>query len=364
MKVLYIERSLVKNDMIFDQMARLKNYVKSHLLTIQIGSTAHLNGVDITSVRSPFIPKWERLKGYTFCHTALKAFKALHKVHKFDLIHAYFAYPHALAAYEISRQFGIPYIITGRGDDVLGYPKRNQYLHKSVSKALQNCSGYIGVSQHIVDAAVALGADPQKCLFRPNGIPIEIFNWNEKQEADRKKHNILFVGKMIPRKNVYRLLDAFKLVLKENSQARLELAGSGIQEQELRKYAQDIGVGSSTVFHGEMKHSALMNLQRRATVMVLPSHSEGWPNVVMEAMACGTPVVGSNRCGMPEQIINETYGYLCEPEDTSDIAAKLSLALKQNWDPRHISDRGTLYSRDQTAEVIYNYYQKVLDNHE
>lgn len=355
----------MKNDMMFNQVTRLKKYVDSHILTVQVGRQRHLMGKDITSVNCPFIPKWERMKGYTYCRAALKAFKRLHREHDFDLVHAYFTYPHGLAAYEIHKKFGVPYIITGRGDDVLLYPKRNKYLHESVSKSLRNCAGYIGVSQHIVDAAVDLGARKNRCLFRPNGIPTEIFSWSKEIEKIRNRQQVLFVGALLPVKNVIKLVEAFTVVLKEMPHVQLLMAGEGSLEFELQQNILGQRLGNSIKLIGKKTHNELASLMQSSHVLTLPSVSEGWPNVVMEAMACGTPVVASDRCGMPEQIINDSYGYLCKPNSVEDIAEKLIFALKRNdWHHKKIHERGIMYNRNATASVIAEFYHKILSMEE
>jgi glycosyltransferase involved in cell wall biosynthesis len=345
--------------MMLDQVRRISKNAETHLLTVQVGSFPHLEGDGITSVRVPFIPKIERAKGWIFSARAVMAAETIVKEFQPDLIHAYFAYPQGLAACKIARRHRLPYVVTGRGDDILLYPKRNHYLNRTISTVLRNCNGYIGVSQHIVQAAVALGCPSEKTLFRPNGIPTDVFFWNQEEEKSRNTQQILFAGSLIERKNVLTLARAFNLLAKNNAATELMVAGDGCLRNEMDEILSKGSPGRFR-FIGQLAPRELSKFMRESSVFVLPSFIEGWPNVVMEAMACGTPVVASNVCGMPEQIIDDRYGYLVNPNSVEDIADKMLLALGRKWNRAEIARRGSMFSRDETAKVIVEFYQKIL----
>jgi glycosyltransferase involved in cell wall biosynthesis len=104
---------------------------------------------------------------------------------------------------------------------------------------------------------------------------------------------------------------------------RFELAGAGYLSRKLEKYILSLNLGKKCRLIGYLDHKKLGKKMREADILCLPSISESWGNVITEAMACGTPVVGSNIGGIPEQIISDDYGYLCDPNSSQDIAEKI-----------------------------------------
>ena len=362
MNILYIERCLSKKSIIFDQITRLNKYVENHTIAVQVAKFPLVKQANVTSVKCPFFPKLEQVKAYLFCKAALKGFKKLEDK-KFDLIHSHFAYPEGLAAYELSRKYKIPYVITGRGTDILLYPKHNKYLRRMIKKTLANCSGFIGVSTHIINEAVKLGLDRKKAYFSPDGILDEVFLYNSEIKKGNQTKTVLFAGSLLPVKNVLAMIEAFSIVLKTNIDIHFQIVGDGPLKKEMLKSVNKFNMQKTIMFLGQLDHKQLAEKMQQANVLCLPSISEGWGNVITEAMACGTPVVGSNVGGIPEQIISDEYGCLCDPSSPEDIAAKILKALYKKWDYQKISERGSMYTREGTAKRIAKQYKCILESY-
>jgi glycosyltransferase involved in cell wall biosynthesis len=360
MRVLFIEREPPAGGIVYDQIRRIKAFVSAHVISVSVGSRRRPDDDDVTNVFCPPVPKIENLKGWLFKTLAARALKNAARRGPFDLAHAHFAYPDGLAALEIKRRHGLPYVVTGRGDDVLLYPGRNSYLRGAVSETLKNCSAFIGVSQNLVDTAVRLGAEPGRCFFQPNGIPEDIFNLGA-EDAGRGKR-ILFAGTLLPVKNVIVMTKAFLLLCRMRSDTDFVIAGEGPLRPEIERMIFNAGVSDRFRLAGQLPAPALAAEMRESFALCLPSVSEGWPNVIMEAMACGAPAVGAGVGGIPEQIISDDYGFLCDPRSPSDIADKLNLALNKKWDRRKIAERGALFTRDKTAKAIVSIYGTILSD--
>ncbi len=368
MRILFIERSLKPDSRIFDQIIRIGCNAAVHVIAVQVRCPPFRHAC-VTSVGCPFFPKIESIKGALFVRCAKVAAARLISERQFDLIHAHFAYPDGLAAQAISKLARLPYVITGRGDDVLLYPQINRYLGKVVASVISGCDAFIGSSRHLCDRAVEFGAEPSRCAHISDGVIESVFTLpverSESHDASTASSgddapSILFVGDFLPVKNVLRMIEAFAIVASECRGVTFELAGSGPLERSMRRLVQVHSLQDRCIFHGRLQHFDVAPLMQKATVLCLPSVSEGWPNVTVEAMACGTPVVGARVGGIPEQIISEEYGLICDPDNPADIADKLIRALRKWWNHTRIAEHGRMYTRDDTARRIVELYKKII----
>jgi len=360
MNVLFIERNLAKNGVVFDQIQRIKKYANITILNINIGKYRGFDHPDVINVHCPFFPKIEHVKSYLFNHVVLKKIKKIVDKKKIGIIHAHQVFPQGLAAYILNRRYRIPFLVTGRGTDVLVYPNQTRYLRKNIGKVLYNCSAFLGVSNNIIANAIDMGLEKNKAYFIPDGIPENIFSYDSLLKQKTSVNTILFAGSLLPVKNVLRLIKVFSIVAKTKANVRFRIAGEGPLKDEMLRDITRLGIQNSITFLGQLDHGRLAIEMKNADLFCLPSISEGWGNVITEAMSCGTPVVGANVGGIPEQIISDDYGFLCDPYSPEDISDKLLLALdRKDWNYEKISKHGKLYTRDDTAKKITEVYQKL-----
>ncbi len=360
-KVLFVERCLsdAEDNVVLDHIRRIGTRVSTHVLSVCVGSFPALAGSGITSVRCQFFPKIEGVKSWLFSRAALRAYEE-NDGFGVDVIHAHFAYPEGSAARTIGLKHGIPYVVTGRGDDVLLYPERSGFLMRSVRAVLTDAAAFIGVSRDICSVARDLGARADRCHHIPHGIRNDIFHLPPDRERDGGPRTILFAGAFLPVKNVVRMCRAFGIVVKSRDDVRFVLAGEGPLRGGMAAAIAAGGISERVEFLGHVTPRRLAEAMQAADVLCLPSVSEGWPNVVMEAMACGTPVVGANVGGVREQITADETGMLCDPGSADDIAGKLLEALDREWDRSRISERGRMYTRDGAAKGAVGVYEEVL----
>ena len=156
------------------------------------------------------------------------------------------------------------------------------------------------------------------------------------------------------------MAEAFRLARQKLPDLKLKIAGDGPLKTKLQSKLASLGLGEKVEFLGLVSPLTLSHYMRRASLLCLPSLSEGWPNVTMEAMACGAPIVGAKVGGLPEQIISEKYGRLCDPHSSSDIAEKIVSVIKSEWNHAHIAIHGKKYTRNSTAEAVFMIYKKIL----
>ena len=213
--------------------------------------------------------------------------------------------------------------------------------------ALRRAARVIAVSETLRQDAVALGIPEEKIRVIGNGIDPDLFHPQDRTEARRAlglpKYGPLLVsvGTLSRRKGFHLVMEAMARLKKRWPSLRFALVGGdgaeGAMSAELKALATKLGIADRVIFAGPRKSAELAPWYRAADLFVLPTEHEGSPNVVLEALACGTPVVATPVGSIPELIDAET-GLLVERE-VDAIAEGLATALNRSWDPDRVCAR-------------------------
>jgi glycosyltransferase involved in cell wall biosynthesis len=284
------------------------------------------HGLAVHHPRYPIIPKFSRLTPAFLYQAAKRALKRMAKSGdmKFDLIDAHYFYPDGVAAAKLARDLKIPLLITGRGTDLTLIPQ-SAPERAQIQWACKQASALITVCDDLKDKLVELGETPSRIVTLRNGVDLERFSPGDRNAARARLglsgFTLLSVGSLIPRKG-HELIIAALAGLPD---AQLLIAGSGPMRSELGSVAREKGVSARVRFLGEIAHAALTDAYRAADIFVLASSREGWANVLLEAMACGTPVVATNVNGTPEVVRDPKLGALVQERS----AAALLEAIKR-----------------------------------
>jgi glycosyltransferase involved in cell wall biosynthesis len=198
---------------------------------------------------------------------------------------------------------------------------------------------------------VEIGVPAAAVTVVGNGIDTTRFHPFVRRRGEQGK-TVLFAGNLVPVKGVEHLIAAFAAVVRRTGSARLIIVGSGRLEEALRRQARELGIAESVVFAGRQPHDAMPAWLVRADVFCLPSLNEGCPNVVLEALACGTPVVASRVGGIGDLITCDDQGFLVPPGNVSLLADALCRALGRRWDPRRVRAATTVMSWAQSAQQV------------
>lgn len=182
---------------------------------------------------------------------------------------------------------------------------------------------------------VPLGVDTK--LFKP--MPEEAKRFKQKLLGNARKRVVLYVGRLSPVKDVPTLFKAFKALLEERDDLVLVVVGSGVDEERLRRLAIELGIAHAVRFLGFISNERLPAYYNIANVYVLPSLYEEWSNTIMEAMACGTPVVATNVGGNPHLIRDGETGFLVPPRRPDLLAERIRLLLKDEELAKRIRER-------------------------
>jgi glycosyltransferase involved in cell wall biosynthesis len=206
-----------------------------------------------------------------------------------DLCHCWGGWPPGLLGYRFRE--ALPYLVSLRGSDVPGYSERlatlDPLFFRPLSRRVWTEAGaVVAVSEDLRSLALQTCPDLDIKVI-PNAADTVRFT----PGSDVDPYTVLFVGRLIPRKNVEHLLTAFREVLHRIPSARLVIAGDGPEASNLEALARTLALGNAVRFLGHVQREDLPELYNRASVFVLPSEREGMPNAQLEAMASGLPLV-------------------------------------------------------------------------
>jgi len=257
-----------------------------------------------------------------------------------DLIDAHYFYPDGVAAVMLGRLLGKPVVITARGSDISLIP-RYALPRLQIQWAARHAAGLIAVCQALKNALAGLGVEEHRIRVLPNGVDLAQFQPRPRAEARKRlgidRPTLLSVGLLIPRKGhdlVIRSLAGLPGV-------GLMIAGQGPERSALERLARDVGVAERVRFLGLVAHADLAELYSAADALVLASSREGWANVLLEAMACGTPAIASDVWGNAEVVTEPAAGLLVARDAVAIAAAvrRLLAAPPARQDTRRYAER-------------------------
>lgn len=228
----------------------------------------------------------------------------------------------------------------------------------------QEYDGIIAVSESTRDKLQNCGLPENMLHVIYEGVDLEIID-----SINVDKINgflVLYVGRIVAHKRIEDLMDAFKIVHKKIPSAKLMIVGTGPMRQELENYASHIGIEEYTRFTGYVSDKKKYRMMKKADVLVLPSVMEGFGLVLIEAMACGTPVIAVDLGGPKEVVTDNKTGFLVSPRQPKGMAEKI-LILLRNHELRQVIGKDARlkveesFTWEKTAERIESLYLKVLE---
>jgi glycosyltransferase involved in cell wall biosynthesis len=288
------------------------------------------HGIEVEHPRYLVLPKvWMNRAPDSLARASLPAIRALQaQGWDFDLIDAHCYYPDGVAAAMLARALGKPFIVTARGTDLNLVPDFPQPRRRILETADQAAAS-VGVCQALMDRLAELGADRAKLHVLRNGVDLQRFR-PEPQAAAREHLGLaggrwlVSVGHLVERKGHHLAIEALKAL---DADVQLAIVGRGTEEGALRALAGRLGLASRVRFAGQVAQTELRWWFSAAEATLLCSSREGWANVLLESMACGTPVVASRIWGTPEVVTGPDAGRLFEPRTAPALVQALSELL-------------------------------------
>lgn len=270
-------------------------------------------GLTVHHPRYPVIPKLGMTLAPQLLYRAVRPFvrRLMRDGPGFDLVDAHYFYPDGVAAALLARDLGLPVVITARGTDVNIIP-RHAMPRRQIHSAIRSAAGMVAVCADLKRILVELGAAPDRVRVLRNGVDLQQFRPVDPAVARRQlgvsRPTLVSVGGLIPRKGHDLTIQA----LAQLPEIDLLIAGEGPERGALTELAARLGVADRVRLLGRVEHGDLPALYSAAEAMVLASSFEGWANVLLESMACGTPVVATEAGGTPEVVADPAAGILVE----------------------------------------------------
>ena len=267
---------------------------------------------------------------------------------RYDLLLASWGYPDAVGTARLARTLRLPYVVKVHGSD-LNLQAERWLQRRQITAALRGARAVVAVSAALAERARELGAPAGRVHVLYNGVDADSFHPGDRAAARERlglppdPPLILFVGNLTPGKGCLDLLEAFPGLLGRQPEARLAFVGDGPAARALRTRAGELGVADRVLFAGARAHDELPAWMHAASLLCLPSHNEGVPNVVLEAMACGIPVVASNVGGIPE-VLPAQAGRMVPPRDRRALVDALDEVLRHDWQPDAITAHAARFS--------------------
>jgi len=324
------------------------------------------HGIPVEHPRYPFLPKvGPRIHGRALVAGAWNTVKRLHAARPFDLIDCHFLHPDGFAAVEIGRRLGIPVVLSARGSDAQGHanaPGMRELLEPTIAAA----SRLIAVSRPIAERLVDMGAHPDRVTVIPNGIDATVFRPNIAAGEAVRKHVgcgpgerlVVTVGRLEHVKGHDVMIEALA-ILARAVRVRAVIIGEGRDRDRLEDLAHERGIGDRVLFTGGIAHDALSAWYSAADVFCLPSRSEGHPNALVEALACGTPAV-SSAVGAAGEVLSPECGLLVQPEDPGALATALAASLTRSWDRTRVRARVAGRSWERVAASVRDVFEEAV----
>lgn len=279
---------------------------------------------------------------------------------QFDAIDAHYFYPDGVAAILLGKMFNKPVVITARGSDLTLLPQA-ALPRRLIQWAAARAAGLVTVCQALKDVLITLGVPAERVSVLRNGVDLAMFQPPADRVALRDALTIsgptlLSVGGLIT-------LKGHDLVIRALAQlphARLLIAGQGPLDHELRALAQTCGVADRVRFLGSVKHAALREYYGAADALVLASSREGWANVLLEAMACGTPVVASDVGGTAEVVTTPAAGVLLRERTPNALADAVNALLARAPDRTATRAYAEQFSWESTTQGQLDLFTRVI----
>ena len=275
-----------------------------------------------------------------------------------DLIDAHYLYPDGVAAAAVAKENNIPLALTARGSDVTLIPDFPDARARIMNAAME-ADAVITVADALKTRLVELGAPAEKITTLRNGVDLDMFrplNRDEiREDMDLSGPVLASVGHLIERKGHHLVIDAFADI----PGATLLIVGDGEERGALKAQAKRLGLRDRIRFFGALPHEDLINIYNAADALVLASSREGWPNVLLEAMACGAPCIATNVGGNGEVISNPAAGALIPARNADAIAQTVRQVLAAPPDRRAVRAHAKAHSWNETVYGMHGVFSEL-----
>jgi teichuronic acid biosynthesis glycosyltransferase TuaC len=310
--------------------------------------------------------------------SGLAAFRAmknkaleLHKSRKFDVIYATDFFPDGDAAVRLAKYLKLPAACLSIGVDVNITAQSSGIIYRHFVRTAKALDGTLACGQSVADRIKAVTGKNPLCVY--GVLDLEEFSPVPDKIPARKelalpldKTIALYAGYLTKRKGVYDLLEAIYRVQKKHPEILLAICGAGPEETALRRLIREKGMEHTIRIAGEIEPEQMNKWMQAGDLFVLASHTEGMPNVVMEAMACGLPVVATAVGGLPEAVGDCNGVILVPPENIDELEKAIVKIINENQPKVNMRIAARKRAEEKfgvkrNARLILDYLRKIVE---
>ena len=329
------------------------------------------DGVDVYYPRFfsvPVIFRW--LDASMMARCSLRLVKRLKEERNIQLIDSHFSYPDGLAATWLGKKLNLKVTITMRGTEVPHSHQPN--LKAKLLSAWQQADKVFSVSNSLRLHAISLGAESSKFKVIGNGVDVEKFkpmlttSAREKLGISNETKVLITVGGIVERKGFHRVVACLPELLKSHPDLIYLIVGGANSEGNykpvIEELAEQLGVTKHVRFLGAIDAKDLYQPLSAADVFILSTRNEGWANVILESMACGTPVIATDVGGCKEVVNDQELGTIVEFDHHPELLKAIQHALAKKWDKEFIIDYANNNGWNKRVSVIESEFRMLLED--
>ena len=287
------------------------------------------NGGIVNNLKT-FWWKWFLVPGFLLCQYFMT--RKILSERKIDIIHAHWLMPQGWIAYSLSKQFNIPFVVTSHGGDLFGL--QGNILTKVKKQVAEDATGMTVVSHAMKDYLEKISIQPKILKVIPMGVDLQ-HRFTPKSDIQRHKNELLFVGRLVPKKGLNFLLDALVILVRTHPELLLKIVGFGPEEKNLKEQMQQLKLEKNVKFLGALSQGKLPDLYRQTSLFVAPfvradnGDQEGLPVALMEAIGCGCPAVVGHVAGIEDLLGEDIKHIAVNPHNKQELIAAISAALDE-----------------------------------